>query len=460
MSDAELAVARLRADPFLFFREVLGIKVVTADQTRVVNSVVENRRTAAPSGHGVGKTMIAAALLLWFLFTRYGAKVITTAPTWFQVETLLWREVARLYAGALAPLGGKLTATQIDIGAEWFAVGLSTDEPTRFQGIHAPAVLVIFDESTGVEPPIWDSAEGIAVSPDDRFLALGNPTDPSSRFKTVCDSGDWNVVEISSENHPNVLERRIVIPGAATYEWVQERLTKYGGRDSDEYRFRVLGKWPKAGSNVLISTSLVEEGQARWVEPSGRPDAAGCDVARYGDDETVIVPIHEGGHPAQAIVRQGQNTMETAGHLKNINARRTHVDDTGVGGGVTDRLQELEFPVYPENFGETARDEERYVNRRTELWCGARDALRSGLVSVPPGPVLAADLSSVRYSFDSKGRYKLESKADVKKRLKRSPDHGDAYVLGVAAYVDQNHQLELDIPPSTEWAEYGQGATF
>lgn len=460
MNDAELAVARLRADPFLFFREVLGIPVITPDQTRVVESVVEHRRTAAPSGHGVGKTMIAAAILLWFLFTRFGSKVITTAPTWFQVETLLWREVARLYAGARAPLGGSLAKAQIDLGAEWFAVGLSTDEPTRFQGIHAPAVLVIFDEATGVDPGIWDSSEGIAVSPDDRFLALGNPTDPSSRFKGVCDSGDWNVVEISSENHPNVLERRIVIPGAATYEWVQERLKKYGGRDSDEYRFRVLGKWPKAGSNVLIPTSLVEDAAARWVEPSGRPDAAGCDVARYGMDETVIVAIHEGGHPARPEIRQGQNTMETAGQLKALNARRTHVDDTGVGGGVTDRLSEQEFPVEGENFGETARDEERFVNRRTELWWGARDALATGLVSVPPDPTLVADLTSVRYSFDSKGRVKLESKDDVKKRLKRSPDRGDAYVLAVAAFVDQNHRLDLDLPPATERAEYGQGATF
>ncbi|MFA6031162.1 MAG: hypothetical protein WC969_15000 [Elusimicrobiota bacterium] len=460
MSDAELAVARLRADPFLFFREVLGLGLITPDQTRVVESVRDNRRTAAPAGHGVGKTLIAAALALQFLLTRFGSKVITTAPTWFQVEMLLWREINRLHGGARISLGGNLSSTRLDLGPEWFAVGLSTDEPTRFQGVHAPAVMVIFDEATGVDPGIWDAAEGIAVSPGDRFLALGNPTDPSARFKTVCDSGDWNVVEISSENHPNVLERRSVIPGAATYEWVQERLKKYGGRDSDEYRFRVLGKWPKAGSNVLISTALVEEAAARWVEPSGRPDAAGCDVARYGSDETVIVPIHEGGHPALPEFRQGQNTMETAGQLKNLNARRTHVDDTGVGGGVTDRLAEQEFPVQGENFGENARDEERYVNRRTELWCGTRDALRTGLVSVPPDPVLVADLTSVRYSFDSKGRFRLESKDEIKKRLKRSPDRGDAYVLGVAAYIDQNHRLDLDIPPSTEWAEYGQGATF
>ena len=150
--------------------------------------------------------------------------------------------------------------------------------------------------------------------------------------------------------------------------------------------------------------------------------------------------------------------METAGQLKHLNARRTHVDDTGVGGGVTDRLQELEFPVEGENFGENARDEERFANRRTELWCGARDALRSGLVSVPPDPVLAADLSAVRYSFDSKGRFKLESKNEVKKRLKHSPDRGDAYVLGVAAFIDQNHRIEIPDLPST--AEFGTGATF
>jgi hypothetical protein len=458
VTDAELAVARLREDPFLFFREVLGIPVVTPDQTRVVNSVLEHRRTAAPSGHGVGKTMIAAALLLWFLFTRFGSKVITTAPTWFQVETLLWREVDRLYHAAPVPLGGALTATQLDLGAEWFAVGLSTDQPTRFQGVHAPAMLVLFDEATGVDAGIWDSAEGNAVSPEDRFLAIGNPTDPTSKFKEVCDSGLWNVVEISSENHPNVLERRIVIPGAVTHGWVQERLEKYGGRDSDLYRARVLGKWPKAGSDVLIPTALVEAARARWVAPAGRPDAAGCDVARYGADETVVIAIGDGGHPWEPEARHGQDLMATAGQLRALNARRTYVDDTGVGGGVTDRLAELEVPVHGENFGEAARDSERFVNRRTELWWGAREALQAGRVSVPPDPALAADLSSVKYSFDSRGRIKLESKDELKKRLKRSPDRGDAYVLAVAAFVDQNHRLEL--PEITDTAEFGTGATF
>lgn len=460
MTDAEIAVTRLREDPFLFFHDVLGVPVVTPDQTRCVNSVLEHRRTAAPSGHGVGKSFIAAAILLWFLFTRFGSKVITTAPTWFQVETLLWREVDRLYRSAPIALGGVLTSTQLDLGVEWFAVGLSTDQPTRFQGVHAPAVLVLFDEATGVDAGIWDSADSMAVSPDDRFLAIGNPTDPTSRFKEVCDSGLWNVVEISSENHPNVLERRIVIPGAVTHSWVHERLEQYGGRDSDLYRARVLGKWPKAGSDVLIPTSLVEAARARWVEPAGRPEAAGCDVARFGVDETVVAAIGDGGHPFELEARHGQDLMATAGQLKARNARRTYVDDTGVGGGVTDRLAELEVAVHGVNFGEAAQDAERFVNRRTELWWGAREALRAELVSVPPDPALAADLSSVKYSFDSRGRIRLESKDDLKKRLKRSPDRGDAFVLAVAAYIDQTRRLELDLPPSSEWAEYGQGATF
>jgi len=452
--DVEAAGRLLQADPLVFFRTVLGA-TLTPDQVRVVESVRDNRRTAAPAGHSVGKSFVAAGLVLWYLVTRPGAKVVTTAPTWRQVEEVLWREIARAHSTALVRIGGKLLGTQLELGPNWFAMGLSTDDPTRFQGIHAPHVMMVFDEATGVAHEIWDAAESIAVGPFDRFVAIGNPTDPTSRFKAVCESGKWNVVEINAENHPNIVEGRVVVPGGPTRDWIAERLEDYGGRDSNLYRARVLGKWPEQGDDALISMRDVEAAAERWVLPTGPPRGTGTDVARFGSDETVLVAIHEGGFVAPAVVRRGQDTMATAGLIKSLGCRANAVDDTGLGGGVTDRLNEQGFPVLPVNFGESAQDKDRFVNRRTELWWNLREAIRAGRLKLPADPQLHADLTNVKYGMDSAGRIKLEPKDAIKKRLGRSPDRGDA--LALATWVFEEGQGLTEIYQPTYEPAFGTG---
>ncbi len=435
-------------DPVTFFEDVLGASL-TPDQVRVVESVRDNRRTAAPAGHSVGKSFVSAGLVLWYLVTRPGAKVVTTAPTWRQVETILWKEIGRAYSAALVPLGGKLSGAQLEFGPNWFAMGLSTDDPTRFQGIHAPYVMIVLDEATGVAHEIWDAAEAIAVGANDRFLAIGNPTDPSSRFKTVCESGKWNVVEINAENHPNIVEGRVVVPGGPTREWIAERLEDYGGRDSNLYRARVLGRWPEQGDDALISLRDVEAAAERWTPPEGTPRGTGTDVARFGSDETVLIAIHKGGVVAPAMVRKGQDTMATAGLIKSLGCLANAVDDTGLGGGVTDRLNEQQYPVLGVNFGESAQDKERFVNRRTELWWNLRESLRAGRLALPADHQLHADLTNVKYGMDSAGRIRLEAKDAIKKRLGRSPDRGDALALATWVFEEWHGATELYQPTYT-----------
>lgn len=456
-AEAERSLVERMRDPVWFLPEVLGVQHLTPDQISIARSFNANKRTAVPSGHGVGKTFIAAALVIQFLVTNYRSRVITTAPTWFQVENLLWREIAGLWRAAKYPLGGTVNKTSIEIDPQWVAIGISTTDSTRFQGTHAPRVGIIFDEATGIPPFIWDAAESLAVSPDDRLLAVGNPTDPSSRFKNACDSGLWNVVELSSENHPNVVEGRSVIPGAVTREWCEERLQDYGGKDTPLYRARVLGKWPEQGDDTLISLAHVEAAVGRWTEPEGYPSATGTDVARFGNDETVLIAIYDAGRVGLPIVRQGQDTMATAGMIKSLGCISNAVDDTGLGGGVTDRLREQGHPVTPVNFGEKAWDEARFVNRPSELWWMLREALQAGTMALPEDRRLMADLTNVKYGFDSSGRIKLESKADVKKRLGRSPDRGDALAIAWSAYASRQAFDNIHIPSASRREV---GATF
>jgi phage terminase large subunit len=426
---------RGRRDPVWFIQRLLAVHYLTPQQIQICRSIRDNRRTAAPSGHGIGKTFLAACIVLWFLFCHPGAKILTTAPTWFQVENLLWREVRQLLTRSAFALYCQASLTTINLSDDWFAIGLSTNDPTRFQGIHAPFVLIVFDEATGVAADIWDAAEGIAVGPNDRFLAIGNPTDPTSEFKRVCDSPLWNVIHLSAEEHPNVLEGRQIVPGAVTKEWIDERLSEYGGKDSGLYRARVLGRFPEQGEDMLISLADIERSQNRWVQPSGKPEALGVDVARFGSDETVEIEVYDGGVVAMPLVFHGQNLMETAGRIKMSDAEQKAVDDSGLGGGVTDRLVEQHVEILPYIAGERAIDTERFYNRRAETWWMIREMLRSNELDLPDDNRLVADLTNMKFKYTSKGQIKLESKEELKKRIGRSPDRGDALAIALAAYL-------------------------
>lgn len=443
MSRNALIIKKSRENPAWFLRNVLGVKYLTPQQIAVCNSVRDNRRTAAPSGNSVGKTFVAALLILWFLFSYPKSKVLTTAPTWFQVENLLWREIRKAHGESSVPLGGELMQTEINLSEDWFAVGLSTNDSTKFQGIHAPRVMVVFDEATGIADDIWEAAEGVAVGDNDRFLAIGNPTDPTARFKQVCDSELWNVIRLSGEDHPNVIENREVIPGAVTKSWIDEKLIEYGGRDSAFFRARVLGLFPEQGDDMLISLADVERAQLRWKQPAATiPDALGVDVARFGSDETVEIELF-GNTVGMPKTFHGQDTMKTAGSVKTNKALKKGVDDAGLGGGVTDRLKEQKVEVLAYNAGATALDKEQFLNRRAESWWLIRELLKKNELDLPPDNKLAADLTNIKFSYTSKGQIKLEAKEDIKKRIGRSPDRGDALAIALAA----KYEIIFSLPP-------------
>lgn len=448
--------AECAADPLMFFWEILGWRPteaalrhgytdpITPDQMAVALSVRDNRRTAVPSGHGNGKTRIAAGLALWFLYTAPSI-VVTTAPTATQVEKLLWGEIRDCFLRARIELPGQLNQTELKLEDKWYAIGLTTradkieETATRFQGFHADRVFVIFDEATGVPGVIWEAAEGLGIGPDDRYLAIGNPTDPTARFKQACESPRWNVIRLDCRNHPNVIhDDPQIIPGAVTREWVDEHLIDYGGEDTALFRSKVAGRWPEQGEDSLISLAWVEAAQGRWSLPMGAPVAVGCDIARYGSDETIAMGVYAGGVLSEISARRGQDLMATAGQLVALRCPRLAVDDAGLGGGVTDRLMEQGVAVMPINNGESAVDSQRFVNRRAELWWTLREHLRAGDLALDPrADSLAADLTNVKYSFDSRGRIRLESKDEIRKRLGRSPDRGDAATLAVWVWKDR-----------------------
>lgn len=259
--------ARWRPDPIGFQVQWLDVKPehVWPKMVEVAEAVRDHQRVAVKAGHGVSKTYEVARLALWFLYCFRPSTVITTAPTHLQVEEILWREIRAAHAGAKKPLGGTLTRTKLDLGEKWFALGFSTrpdavtQQATRFQGFHNDYVLVIFDEAAGILPQIWRAARSLVNTERCRFLAIGNPTSPFGDFADCFTSptSGWRQVSISVTDTPNFQEGREVIPGVSGVEYEREIADRHG-RDSNEYKIRVLGELPSYSEGTFYGPALAK----------------------------------------------------------------------------------------------------------------------------------------------------------------------------------------------------------
>lgn len=427
-------------DPVGYARDVLGFEP-WSKQRQVLESVRDHRRTAVRSGQGLGKTSGAAVAVIWFHDCFPDSRVISTAPTFEPgVKDLLWRDVRALCARAGDRIRSKVLDTRLERGEKWFAAGYSTDKPERFAGHHAEHVLYVVDEASGVDERIFEAGEGFLTSEHARVLLIGNPTQTSGQFYRAFHSerSDWATIAVSCLDSPAFTGEPVseaARRGLVTRDWVEERRQLWG-EDSPAYHVRVLGEFPAASDDTVCPLSTVEAAQARRLEP-GEPVVVGCDVARFGSDETVI-SVRHGNRVRVARRRSGQNLMATVGDVLEVARGTGHpptllrivVDDPGVGGGVTDRLVEVgEFPVVAFRGGDASFSGD-YPNRRSELWFSF--ASRLGEVDLDPDEQLAADLVAPRYSLDSRGRRVVEPKSETKKRLGRSPDRADSVMLTFA----------------------------
>ena len=438
-------VARWRADPVAFVREVLGIEP-WAKQIEILESVRDNPRTCVPSGHGVSKTHTAACVTLWFNLCFMPSKVITTAPSKRQVEELLWSEIRTLHGGAKVNLGGQLDLARWKLDNDWFAVGITTrpdaisESATRFQGYHSPNLLVIVDEAAGMDPAIHEAIEGLLTSATVRVLEIGNPTGSSGPFVDHIASTKYHTIRIDCEESPNVVAGKVIYPYLVTADWVDDMREKWG-RDSPVYKSRVRGLVPEQATNALISMAWVIEALQgkREVLPGMR--SMGVDVARFGDDSTVMYVV-EGSRIIHADGFVGQDTTKTAGQVAylakkyDIPGERVAVDDTGVGGGVTDQLRNTHhLYVMAINFSQRATSADEFYNARAEIWWAlARWLEQEASLDDAPHRAkqnLPKELPAPTYDT-STGTIRLEPKDRIKKRIGRSPDDGDALALALA----------------------------
>ena len=423
-------------------------------QKTIAESVGENRYTAVPSAHGPGKSFTAARIVAWWLDVHPigEAFAVTTAPTWNQVKAILWRELrqAKIKRG----LAGRTT-----LACEWYVGGARIgDEEEQliaygrkpadydqaaFQGIHARYVLIVIDEGSGVPKLLYDAVDSLATNRHARVLAIGNPDDPASQFASICKPGSgWNVIPISVYDTPAFTGEKIpdslydLLPSK---EWVEERKVRWGV-SSPIFKSKVLGEFPDIGEDTLIEPRWIAEAEARDLSGRSRRKATyGYDIARYGSDKTVGYR-NKGGVLRQCHRAEKASTMTTAGVIKrevgpSNGGTPAVVDVGGLGAGVVDRLREQHVRgIVAFNGGEAPFDPERFKNRRAELMWQMREAFEEGEIDLAgPGEddELKAQLGSLKYKIDSKGRISIESKDDMKKRGLPSPDEADAAAMAM-----------------------------
>lgn len=448
-------------------------EILWPKQAEIIRAVAREPRVAVASCNAAGKSYLAARTVIWFLRTFRPCVVITTAPTDRQVRRIIWREIHSAYHRAKAAgilLGPEPKTKEWALSRDQLAFGFSTRnyDATAFQGIHAPHVLVVVDEAAGISEAIWEGILSVLRGAHTRLLSIGNPTQIDGQFFGAFGSDRWWTTNISAMDTPNLQGQGIVVPGLITAQDVEDAKADWG-EDSPLYVSRILGRFPDAVDDTLILLSVATAAGQGWdlTDPEviaemdtidrNEPVEIGADLARYGADLSVYVArrgrlaFDVDAFGAGALGRTG--LMTATGRLvqfieRNISKGNgrciVKCDAVGLGGGVPDRLRELQIEgkllrepvltIIDCNAGARALNPAKYVDAGTEWWVGLNKRMKN---EAALGPVFALkpvvdQLTRRKYRLMSDGRTRLESKDEMKKRGLRSPDYGDAVAMAYA----------------------------
>lgn len=425
------------------------------DGTRAVEAV----RAAVSSGHGIGKSALTSWLVLWIMTTRPNARGVVTANTSPQLESKTWAELGKWLRRSVFTEWFDITAGKgsMRMTAKGFAESWRCDAQTcreenseSFAGLHAAdsTPFYIFDEASAIPAKIWEVAEGGMTDGEPMWFAFGNPTRTGTRFH-ACFHGQrhrWMTRRVDSRSCQITNKTQIE-------QWAHDY-----GTESDFFKVRVLGDFPSQSSLQFIGRDLALAAATRDL-PSARGEAiiVGCDIARFGDDSTVLY-IRQGrdGRTYPPIKLKGADTMQVASRIaEQVNLFRSaghHVlvaiDGGGVGGGVIDRLRSIGYDVDEVQFGARALDQRKYAQRRSELWGLMREWLKVG--AIPNDQELIDDLTGPEYGFTSTEQVQLERKADMKARGLASPDIADALAITFAVTPPLPGE---DLLPSAAYSE-------
>lgn len=425
-------------------RELFGA-TPDAWQERALEAFPQQQRVAVKANKGPGKTALDAWLGWNFLLCYKNPKVAATSVSGDNLRDGLWAEMAKWQARApFLKAAFTWSAERIWCNAyketwwasarQWSKSADPAQQADTLAGLHADNILFILDEAGGIPDSVMAAAEAaLATGKNTKLLITGNPTQTSGPLWRAFtrERHLWFLVEVTGDpDDPNRSPR-------VSKEWAREQIEKYG-RDHPYVIVNVFGQFPPTQSNALLGIEDVSAAARRTVNEhfvTHEPRILGVDVARFGDDRTVIFP-RQGQIAMQPQVLRNLDTMEVAGQVSLAATRwaphAIFVDVTGIGAGVVDRLKQLGISAIGVEFGgKPSMAAPPMADKRMEMWHLMSEWLKAG-GCIPDDPELISELSAPTYSFDANNRLRLEKKDDIKKRGLPSPDKADALALTFA----------------------------
>jgi hypothetical protein len=427
-----------RNDPVKFVKEVLGVEPDEWQQDFLQAVASGERKISIRSGHGVGKSTTASWAMLWFLLTRYPVKVVVTAPTSAQLYDALFAELKRWVKELPQPVQDLLDVKQerIELKASATEAFISArtsraEQPEALQGVHSDNVMLVADEASGVPEAVFEAAAGSMSGHNALTILLGNPVRSSGFFFDTHNrlKDEWWTRRVSCIDSTRVSK-----------EYVDDMKSRYG-EESNAFRIRVLGEFPRSDDDTIIPMDLLESAKHRDTRAyEDAPIVWGLDVARFGSDSSVLCKrqsnvVHTLERWRNLDLMQLTGAVVSQYEACDHKSRPTEilVDSIGLGAGVVDRLRELNLPARGINVSESPAMGGTYLNLRAELWHKAKAWLEKRDCKIPNNEDLIGELATVRYTFTSNGKIKIESKDDIRRRGLKSPDMADAFVLTFAS---------------------------
>lgn len=423
-----------RDDPVGFVRNVLRGESAkrrtdgTPYQFDILEAIRTHNHVVALSGHGVGKSVLAAWASLWFLTTRSEGLVLVLAPTQQrQARGIVQREVLKWARRGGIELLSDSTALHHTTSGSRLVLLTNAADTGALEGQHADNVLLLCDEAKSIDRETLDGVAGALTGDEGRMVFLSTPGRPSGPLYDAANdqTGLWQTFQIGSDDSDRVSPR-----------WVAGRAQAWGVT-SPTYVMRVCGKYPADGEGMLVSWAILYDAAERSSDlpPSSgyRGSVLGIDVARSVAGDASCAALVRNGQVVHLETWREASLTDTASRAyliaKRFQPDHIIVDAGGVGGGLADRLREAGHIVQDFQFGARAIDSDRFMNRRAEAYWSLRERLESGTISLPREDQLLAELAAQRVMFDSKGRIGIAPKDTIRAELGRSPDRADALAM-------------------------------
>ena len=445
-----------RQRPDVFVREVFGA-VPDPWQDEVLKAFPSNPRIAMCASKGPGKSCVLAWLAWNFLLTRPHPKIAATSISGDNLrdglwtEMAVWREKSTLIKQTFVWQKERIFAKEYPetwwmAARQWAKSADSNALGNTLAGLHADYIFFILDESGGIPDAIMASAEAALSScKEGHIVQAGNPTHVEGPLYRACKTSErklWKIVEVNGDPDDPKRSSRVNL------QWAREQIEKYG-RDNPWVIVNVFGRFPEHSFNSLLSLEEVQAATNRRYRENEFhrfPKVLGVDVARFGDDSSVIFPRQglQAFDPFQYRNLDGtQGAEHTIRKWNEFEADACFIDNTGgYGASWIDNLVRLGKSPIGVHFSEKSSNPQ-YYNKRTEMAFLLADWVKRG-GALPDIKELIEALAQTTYNFRGE-KLLLEEKEDIKEKLGYSPDHMDALMLTFAFPVEKSNNTSSTI---------------